>query len=316
MELEKIINIIYKKLLKVKSSETILIICDNKTKKIAERFFEYGFIYGKHTLCFEIPEGKTHGEEPPKEIAKLFCRYDILLLITTKSLSHTNARKKATLKGARIITMPGITEKILERCVDIDYNSLNKLHVKLQKLMCKANNIRIITEKGTDIKFKIYNNKIEYKSTLHKKKDFHNIPLGEVYVSPIEGTANGTIIIDGSMAGVGKTNNNIKITVKNGIATQIQGETEAKQLNEILKKVNNKKAYNIAEFGIGTNPKAKITGMLLEDEKVMGTCHIALGNNYSFGGKVNVPIHLDGIIKKPTIYFDDKEIMKNGKFKI
>ena len=73
------------------------------------------------------------------------------------------------------------------------------------------------------------------------------------------------------------------------------------------------KGRNIAEIGIGTNDSVKLSGMLLEDEKKLGTVHIALGDNKSMGGKVNVPIHVDGVILKPTVYFDDKIIMKSGK---
>ena len=64
---------------------------------------------------------------------------------------------------------------------------------------------------------------------------------------------------------------------------------------------------------IGTNDSAKLSGLLLEDEKVMGTVHIALGNNVTMGGTFNVPIHLDGVIKKPTVYLDNKPLMKDGK---
>ena len=77
-----------------------------------------------------------------------------------------------------------------------------------------------------------------------------------------------------------------------------------------------KDARNIAEFGIGTNDSAKLSGVLLEDEKVMGTVHLALGNNITMGGTFNVPIHLDGIIKKPTVYLDGKLLMKSGKLLI
>ena len=77
-----------------------------------------------------------------------------------------------------------------------------------------------------------------------------------------------------------------------------------------------KGARNIAEFGIGTNDSAKLSGVLLEDEKVMGTVHLALGNNITMGGTFNVPIHLDGIIKKPTVYLDGKLLMKSGKLLI
>jgi leucyl aminopeptidase (aminopeptidase T) len=75
-------------------------------------------------------------------------------------------------------------------------------------------------------------------------------------------------------------------------------------------------ARNIAEFGIGTNDMAKLSGILLEDEKVKGTIHIALGNNITMGGSVNVPIHLDGVVKKPTVYLDGKLLMRNGELLI
>ena len=86
----------------------------------------------------------------------------------------------------------------------------------------------------------------------------------------------------------------------------------AKKLKQQLDAVG-KDARNIAEFGIGTNDSAKLSGVLLEDEKVMGTIHIALGNNVSMGGSVNVPIHLDGVVKKPTVWMDGKLLMKDGK---
>ncbi len=316
--MKKIVDTVYSNLLRIKKNESVLIICDKKTKKIAEVFFEHGYEYGDHTLCFEIKEGKRHGEEPPKEIAELFLQYDILLLITTKSLSHCDATKKALSKGARAVTMPTITSDILKRCVDIDYKALEVLHKKLERYMKKAKIVRVTTKKGTDISFKIYNNKIISETSLHKKGDFHNIPMGEVFVSPKEGTAEGTYVIDGSHSGVGKVSitKPIKITVKKGYAVKIEGDAKAKKLDKMLKAVRKKGAYNIAELGIGTNPKAKIIGNPLEDEKVMGTCHIALGKNSAFGGKINVPIHLDGIMRKPTIYFDKKIIMKDGKFLI
>ena len=117
------------------------------------------------------------------------------------------------------------------------------------------------------------------------------------------------------MAGIGVVKNPIKITVEKGYATKITGGTEARKLVKMLSKFG-KKGRNIAELGIGTNDKVKLSGNLLEDEKVLGTVHIALGNNKSMGGNISVPIHVDGVIKKPTVYFDGKIIMKNGKLLI
>jgi aminopeptidase len=305
---------IFGDLLKVKKTETILMLCDKGTKRLAEKIFESAYCYGKNSLLFEMPMMDRDGQEPNEIIQRLMLRNDIIILLTTRSLSHTLARKRATKKGARIVSMPGITEDMFLRCIDIDYATMRILNERVKLHMAKARFIRIISGLGTDISFRIYNKKVVSRLSLSKKADFDNLPSGEVFVSPLEGTANGVYYIDACVAGVGRINNPIKVTVKRGMAVNIGGGADARRLLALLKSVRSPKAFNLAEFGIGTNPKAKITGKVLEDEKVMGTCHFALGNNYSFGGKVMVPIHLDGIIKSPTIYFDDRMIMDEGRF--
>ena len=104
-----------------------------------------------------------------------------------------------------------------------------------------------------------------------------------------------------------------RLEVKENYAKIISNNKDSLRLKEILDNIG-MDAYNIVEFGIGTNPNAKITGIVLEDEKVRGTVHFALGNDLSYGRKNDVPIHLDGIVKEPTIIVDKRIIMKNGKF--
>lgn len=142
-----------------------------------------------------------------------------------------------------------------------------------------------------------------------KKGAFGNLPAGEIFIAPLENRTNGTIVVDASVGGLGKIDKEIEIKIKKGFIDHISDGRIAKQFNKLLK---NKLYKNVAELGIGTNYKAKITGNVLEDEKVAGTCHIAFGNNKHFGGKVDVPFHVDFVIKKPTIYADDIMIMKNG----
>jgi len=103
--------------------------------------------------------------------------------------------------------------------------------------------------------------------------------------------------------------------VNSGFVREISGGTEAKKLKALLDSVG-ELAYNIAELGIGTNDKAKLVGSVLEDEKVMGTVHMALGDNMSMGGKISVRSHLDGIILKPTLVVDGVTLMKDGVLKI
>jgi len=111
---------------------------------------------------------------------------------------------------------------------------------------------------------------------------------------------------------VGMVQDPITIEVKDGYPVTITGGEEARRLKELLQP-HGKDAYNIAEFGIGTNDKAILSGKIIEDEKVLGTIHIAFGDNKSMGGTIRVASHLDGLIKHPTVLFDGLMIMEEGR---
>jgi leucyl aminopeptidase (aminopeptidase T) len=303
-------DVVLKKCMQIKKREKVLIITDTKQRNIADIFFKAAAKLKIRTALIEIQIGKIHGEEPPKWAAEEMPKYDIILLITTKSLSHTKARKNACKKGARIASMPTITKDVIKRAINIDYKKLKQKNKKLMNILTKGKTAKITTKKGTDLIMNIQRRKgFDDNGEYNKKGSFGNLPSGEVAIAPIEGKTNGTYVVDKSFSGIGKLKKPVKIKVKNGYATEIKGE-KSKQLKKHLK---NKKYKNIAEFGIGTNPKAKISGCVLEDEKVIGTVHIALGNSISLGGKVNVPLHLDGVISKPTVFIDNKKIMEQGK---
>lgn len=297
-----------------KSKEKILVITDTDKYEIGHNIFMNALKLGFESLLVEIKPGKINGEEPSAEIAELMKKFDIVFCPTTKSLTHTDARREASAMGVRIATFPGITKEIMIRGMNADYKKIAALSIKLKKIIEKGKQIRVTAPAGTDISFSIEGRKAyASKGLFHSKGESGNLPTGETFLAPVEGTANGIFVTDGSFAGLGLIKNtSIRIKVENGFATEIVGGTPAKKLIKMLDSVG-KEARNIAEFGIGTNDSAKLSGVLLEDEKVMGTIHIALGNNVSMGGRINVPIHLDGVIKKPTVWMDGKILMKNGK---
>lgn len=300
--------------MKVRKNEKVLIISDSNKHKIGYSLYTTSKNLGFYTIFVEIPVGKINGEEPPPEIAELMKSFDVIFCPTTKSLTHTNARRNASALGARVATFPGITEDIMIRGMNADYKKIAALSVKLKGILEKGERIRVQTKLGTDISFSI-KGRTAYasKGLFHKKGESGNLPTGETFLAPIEGTSNGKIVVDGSFAGIGKiVDKPIVIEVKEGFAYKITGGKEAAELNKMIKKVGNN-GRNIAEFGIGTNGSAKLSGIILEDEKVLGTVHIALGNNKSMGGNVDVPLHVDGVILKPDVYLDDKPLMKQGK---
>lgn len=297
-----------------KPDEKILVITDEQKREIGLALHENAIRLGYYSLLVEMKSGKINGEEPPAVVAELMQKFDVVLCPTAKSLTHTNARRSASANGVRVATFPGITKDVMIRGMNANYKKIAALSIKLKEILEKGKYIRVTAPAGTDISFSI-EGRTAYasKGLFHAKGESGNLPTGETFLAPVEGTANGIFVVDGSMAGLGLIKNaNIRIEVENGYATKISGGTLARKLKQQLNAAG-KDAYNIAEFGIGTNDSAKLSGVLLEDEKVMGTIHIALGNNVSMGGSINVPIHLDGVVKKPTVWLDDKLLMKEGK---
>jgi aminopeptidase len=297
-----------------KPNEKILIITDEPLRILGYALWKAAKEFGNEVVLTEILPRKSNGEEPPPEIAELMKKYDVVFCPTSKSLTHTDARRSASALGVRIATLPGVTEEIMIRCMNADYNAIARRTYTLCEMLEKAAIIKVTSPAGTDISMPIKGRTAHASSGLFLEKgQSGNLPTGEAYLAPLEHKSNGVVVVDGSMAGVGIVTTPIRIVVKEGYATEISGGTEAELLKKLLEP-HGLDAYNVAEFGIGTNDKAILTGKIIEDEKVMGTIHIAFGDNKSMGGSVRVASHLDGLIKSPSVWFDEIMIMKNGQF--
>ncbi len=297
-----------------KPNEKVLIVTDEPLRNIGYSLWRAAKELGADVILIEMLPRKTNGEEPPSEVAELMKMADVVLCPTSKSLTHTEARRNASAAGSRIATLPGVDEEIMIRCMNADYNKIAERTFKICEMMEKTKTIRVTTSLGTNITLPIKGRKAHASSGLFREKGlWGNLPTGESYIAPLESLSDGVVVFDGSMASVGMIREPISIVVKDGYANEITGGDEAKRLRELLEP-HGKDAYNVAEFGIGTNDKAILTGKIIEDEKVMGTIHIALGDNKSMGGSVRVASHLDGLIKTPNVCFDNNLIMKDGKF--
>ncbi len=302
--------------LMIKKGESVLVITDYPLRKIGYAFWQAAKKAKSEAILLEILPRQSNGSEPPPAIAKMMRDFDVLIIPTSKSMSHTRARREACEAGARCVTLPGIRKDTMERTLNADYNRIAKLSQKIARIVTGGKEAQVTTPAGTDIVMSIRGRTCHADTGLvHNKGDFSNLPAGEAYIAPVEGTANGVIMVDGAMAGSGVVRRPIKLLVREGYVTKIEGGKKANQLRKMIQPFG-KPARSIAELGIGTNYKAKIVGSVLEDEKVMGTVHIAIGDNKSMGGKVSVPSHLDGILLRPTLKIDDRIVMKDGILKV
>ncbi len=300
----------------LKPREKFLVVTDKNKMEIGRLFLLQAKKITKSAKLIKIPVTKISGQEPSAKAAIEMKKADVVAIITTKSFTHTLARKKACEKGARVASMPGLNKDIIARTFNVDLAGMFELGKKISNILEKSATVRVTSKKGTDITMSINGRKIYWgDGSLRGKGDFGNLPGSEVCVSPVEGSANGTIVFDASMSSIGKLKNPIKLIVKNGFVVKIEGKEESRRLQNNLKG-RGRTAKNIAELGIGTNPWARVTGVVLEDEKVLGTAHIAIGDNFSLGGKVIAGCHLDGVMYRPTLISGKRTIMKHGKLLI
>ncbi len=295
------------------TGDRVLVVTDEPLRGIGFALHKAAADLGLDVLLVEMLPRKSNGEEPPPAVAGLMKQFDVVLCPTSKSLTHTDSRRAASQAGARVATLPGVTEDIMVRCMNADYHEIAARTFLLCALMEKTTTIRVTAPAGTDITLPVAGRQAHASSGLFREKgQWGNLPTGEAYLAPIEGRSNGVVVVDGSMAGVGMMSQPLRIVVEEGYATEVSGGPEAQKLIGLFEP-HGKDARTVAEFGIGTNDKATLTGIILEDEKVMGTIHIAFGDNKSMGGTVRVASHLDGLVERPTVWFDDRMVMQDGR---
>jgi leucyl aminopeptidase (aminopeptidase T) len=299
--------------LKVRKGEKAVVVTDILKEDIGEAIHWAAREAGAEAILVKMLPRTRHGEEPPEPVAAIMKTADVVIAPTAFSISHTQARKDASLAGARIATMPMITEEMMSRGgMTADFRQIRRHADRLVRQVGNPRTVRVTTPDGTDIRFSVEGRKwVADTGLLHNKGDFGNLPGGELFLPPVEGTAEGVIVVTGALAGIGILKKPVRVAVRNGLGKEISGGPQAKAFEKMLTKAASRldhpdNAYNLAEFGIGLNPKAKLIGNPLEDEKVIGTIHFALGDNSTFGGNTKAGIHVDGIILRPTIEVDGK----------
>jgi leucyl aminopeptidase (aminopeptidase T) len=297
-----------KQCLNLQPGESCAVITDDKRKAIGEALYRVAAEITDDTVFVRYPPGNQHGEEPPRPVAGAMRTADVVLVPTTKSLTHTEARSDANAAGARVATLPGITEGVFLMGLDADYESIEGHCEDVLAQVEDADEIRVTTPQGTDITFTVGDREwLMDTGIVHERGEMSNLPAGEVFMAPE--TADGTFVVDGTMRPHGKLDGKLlTFEVEDGYVTDIDDPEIRGQVEEAAQAVG-RDAYNLAELGIGTNVAVTdLVGSVLLDEKAGGTVHIAIGDDHAIGGDTHAPIHLDGILTEPTVYADGEEV--------
>jgi len=289
------------------ADESCAVVTDDERLPIGEALYEVASDVTDDAVLLRYPPGEQHGTEPPAPVAAAMADADVVLAPTTKSLSHTRARKRACEAGARAATLPGVTEAVMIAGLDADYEAIERGCREVLAQVEGADEIRVTTPAGTDLTVRPGDREwLTDTGMVHDSGDFSNLPAGETFVSPE--TATGTYVVDGTMMPHGLVPEPLRFEVDDGYVTHISDDAVREQVEAAREEVGDA-AANLAELGIGTNVGVtELVGSVLLDEKAAGTVHVAIGDDASIGGDTEAPLHLDGIIREPTVYADGEVV--------
>lgn len=311
-DLERAIAAVIDECLAVGDGEDVLVIANPATIGLGERLRGRAGQAGADAVLMLMRERASHGSEPPPTVARAMLAADVVLAPTVQSLSHTAARRAANEQGARIATLPGVTEEMLARVMSADMAELRRRGGAIAGTLSAGSEVRITAENGTDLTLGLGEREaISDAGDLTAPGAFGNLPCGEGFIAPIEGTASGRLVADGTIGSLGTPSEPARFEIEAGEVVSAEG-LEGKRLLEMLRAAG-EGGTNVAELGIGTNERAIPTGNLLEDEKILGTCHVAFGASAAIGGTVQVPIHEDVVVMRPSLAVDGRTILRDGE---
>lgn len=299
----------------VKPGEKVLIVTDFYKHAIARVLTKAAYIQGAEVVMATMIPRQGHGQEPPAPIARAMAEAEVIFCVVSNSITHTQAMQVALQRGARGLAMTDFTEEMLiHGGIEADFQELKVICQKMAEAFRRAKVVHLTNPAGTDLIMQKEGRPGNAMYCIVEKGQLSPVPTVEANFSPLEGTAEGIIVADASIPylGIGILKEPVVAEVRKGMVIKISGGEQAKRLALDLEKRNDPQVYNIAELGVGLNPKAIMQGIMLEDEGVWGTVHIGLGTNLTLGGKVKAAVHYDLIMWHPTIEVDGKVILDKG----
>jgi len=265
---------------------------------------------------------KKTSESQNSEIEKIIRAHrkgpvDAVIALSYYSTSHTKFRDLLNrLCRVRYASMPLFDREMLEGAMRVNYKKMFNRTTCIARAVNKCEGMEIETPNGTFLTFSKKNREAKADTgIITRPSAFSNLPAGEVFLAPLEGTAHGRLVLE--WAPTRKLKNPVTLIIEKGMVTEIRGKEKfATYLREKLS--DKRENGNIAELGIGTNDRASRPDNILESEKISGTVHVALGDNSTFGGNVMTPFHQDFVFFSPTVRLvyktgQKKTLINNGK---
>jgi leucyl aminopeptidase (aminopeptidase T) len=309
-DLEPAVRTVIDRCLAVRPDENVLVVHDPYRADIGKALHEDALAAGGDSVLVELPPRPERGTEPPPPVAGAFAFCDVYLAPCLPSLSHTKARKAAQDRGARGATLPGVERDMFARLMSAEFDLMAQRSARVAGLLTEAGEARFTCPKGSEMRFDLSGRTaIADDGDLTEPAAFGNLPCGEGFISPAGGSG---VLVATSVGHLGITDERVELHVEDGRLTSATG-TLGEGLAEHLDAYG-PDGRHLAELGVGTNDQAQLTGNMLEDEKLLGTVHVAFGASAAIGGTVNVPVHEDSVVLEPTLTIGEETVVEAGRF--
>lgn len=300
--------------IRLRPGERVCVVTDTEQLALAELFMDAAASFQTDPVMVVMPPRTQHGQEVPEVVASAMAGADAVFQVVTHAMTHTAATKRAMAAGARILVLRGVTEDLmLHGAINADYQQIAIRSAALARKLNEAQSVRVQTAQGTDLVMSLSGrNALVLDGIVKGPGTFAAMPDGEAAIVPVEGSAEGVLVVEKTMDGIGLLDEPIRMPVSKGRVLRIEGGNAAQRLRRIVESAD-ENATNIAEFAIGTNPKARLVGNMAEDKKLEGSVHIAIGDSHVIGGTVKSDIHLDGLLLQPTVELDGQLVVDAGR---
>jgi leucyl aminopeptidase (aminopeptidase T) len=313
--LEQVARNVVQRYLGVAAGDRFLLVGDDATEPAILHALEAA---ARETGCdvtrATIAPRRSSGEEPPAVVAAAMAASTVTLCALSRSLYHTEAKGRAQAGGTRgCFNAPHRVEAWTHGAMTADFEQIRTVAERVAGRLRGAREVRVTSPAGTDVTMRIEGR--EPKGWLtgicREPGEVSAYPGGEVSLPPLEGTAEGTIVIERVMTDLGELSAPVVWTMRDGLAVAVEGGADADRLRRLIEGVPG--ATNLAELGIGLNPEARFGAHITETKKRLGTAHFALGDNAGgYGGVVECPLHLDGMVLDVTVVVDGRDLVRDG----
>lgn len=308
-DLDRALRTVVERCLRVGPGETVLVVADPANAELGDALMHSARQAGGDAVLTILPPEPGRGTEPPAPVAAAFGACDVFIAPCLPSLSHTSARRRACEGGARGATMPGVTSDLLARLMSADFDAMSARCRAIAGLLSDADHAHLTCPAGTDMRFDLRERAaIADDGDLSARGAFGNLPCGEGFVSPAAGE--GTIAASSLYGGL--AGEPVRLSVGDGLLQHAEGEGADAFLAHL--DAHGPRGRNLAELGVGANDRATLTGNTLEDEKILGTAHVAFGASAGIGGTVTVPVHEDVVVLAPSLWIGSAQVLDGGRY--